>query len=130
MSMDVEVTINKKYIEAIVAGEYNIQQAIDKFSLVLSACLLSGLSKVLIDYRNLAGEVYAVQEMLYAKKIIAQIKSYAQLESENLRFAYVGKVPQVSTYNPGLEMAECEYIKAIVTDDIDKAFQWLELERN
>ena len=65
MSLEVEIIQNKEYVEAIVSGEYDMQEAVDKFPIVLSACQITGLSKVLIDFRKLQRKIYAVQKIMY-----------------------------------------------------------------
>ena len=63
MSLEVEIIKHKEYVEAIVSGEYVLQEAVDKFSIVLSSCKISGLLKVLIDSRKLQGDIHAVQKI-------------------------------------------------------------------
>lgn len=125
MSLEVEIIQHKEYVEAIVSGEYDTQEAVNKFPLVLSACQIAGLSKVLIDFRKLHGDIYAVQKIMFAQQAIVQIRNYFASEGKDLQIAYVGKAPQVSTYEPGLEMAEREGMQAIVIEDINEAFEWL-----
>jgi len=125
MPLEVETIQHKEYVEAIVSGEYDMQEAVNKFPIVLSACQIAGLSKVLIDFRKLHGDIYAVQKIMYTQQVIDQIKDYFASGGKDLQFAYVGKAPQVSTYEPGLEIVEREGIQGIVTDDIDEALKWL-----
>jgi len=125
MSFKVAIIRHKEYVEAIVSGEYDMQEAVDKFTLVLGACQITGLSKVVIDFRKLHGDIYAVQKIMYTQQVIDKIKNYFASGGKDLQIAYVGKAPQVSTYEPGLEMAEREEIQAIVTDDINEAVEWL-----
>jgi len=125
MSLEVEIIQHKEYVEAIVSGEYDTKEAVNKFPLVLSACQIAGLSKVLIDFRKLHGDIYAVQKIMFAQQAIDQIRNYFASEGKDLQIAYVGKAPQVSTYEPGLEMAEREGMQAIVIEDINEAFEWL-----
>ena len=129
MSLEVEIIQHKEYVEAIVSGEYDMQEAVDKFALILSTCQITGLSKVLINFRKLHGKIYAVQKIIYTHQVIDKIKNYFASRDKDLQFAYVGKAPQISTYEPGLEIAERERIQAIVTDDINEAFEWLGVKK-
>ncbi|MHA2061302.1 MAG: hypothetical protein ACW963_03315 [Candidatus Sifarchaeia archaeon] len=129
MSLEVEIIQHKEYVEAIISGEYDMQEAVNKFPPVLSACQIVGLSKVLIDFRKLHGDIYAVQKIMYTQQVLGQVKDYFATRSKDLQFAYVRKAPQVSTNEPGLEMAEREGIQVIVTDDINEAFEWLGLNK-
>ena len=129
MSLEVVIIRHKEYLEAIVSGEYNLQEALHKFSRVLLACKIADLSKVLIDFRKLHGDIYAVQKIIYSHKVIGQVKDYFASKGKDLKFAYVGKAPQVSTYKPGLEMAEKEGMQAIVSVDINGALEWLGVKK-
>ena len=129
MSLEVEIIRHNEYVEAIVTGEYDHQEAIDKFPIVLTACKIEDFSKVLIDFRKLDGDIYAVQKIMYSLKVIDQIRYYFASKSKDMQFAYVGKAPQVSTYEPGLEIAEIEGIQAITTVDINEALKWLGVEK-
>ena len=129
MSLKVDIIQHKEYVEANVSGEYDMQEAIDKFSMVLNACKISSRPKVLVDFRELDGNIYAVQKIIYSLKVIDKIYNYFASRGKDLQFAYVGKAPQVSTYEPGLEIAERQAIQAIVTDDINEAFEWLGVKK-
>jgi len=125
MSLELEVIQHKEYVEAIVSGEFDLQDAVDKFQNIIITCKIAGLSKVLIDYRELEGDILALQKIICSFQVIEQIKLYFESESRNIQFAYLGKAPQVSSYKPGLEIAKMEGIQAIVTVDINEAYEWL-----
>jgi hypothetical protein len=129
MSLEVDIIRHKEYLEVIVSGDYDMEEAIDEFSFVLSACKITGLSKVLIDFRKLHGEIYSIQKIVYSLQIVGQIKDYFASKGKDLQFAYVGKTPQVSKYKPGLEIAEREGIHAITSIDINEAFEWLGVKK-
>ncbi len=129
MSLEVEIIQHKEYVEAIVSGEYDMQEAVDKFLIVISALQIAGLSKVSIDFRRLHGKIYALQKIMYTEQVLGQVKNCFGSRGKDLQFAYVGKAPQVSTYEPGLEMVEREGIQAIVTYDINEAFEWLGVKK-
>ena len=125
MSLGVEVIQHKEYVEAIVSGEFDLQDAVDKFQVIIITCKISGLSKVLIDFRELEGDILALQKIICSFQVIEQVKLYFESKSSDIQFAYVGKAPQVSSYKPGLEIAKMEGIQAIVTVDINEAYEWL-----
>lgn len=129
MSLEVEIIQHKEYVEAIVSGEYNMQDAVDKFQPILITCKYTGLSKVLIDYRKLQGDIFALQKIFCAFQTIELIKLYFASKSKDMKLAYLGKIPQVSTYKPGLRIAEIEDIQAIVTVDINEALEWLGVKK-
>lgn len=125
MSLEVQIIQHEDFVEAIVSGEYDMQEAIDKFPIILSSCQVADLTKILIDFRNLDGKIYAIQKIIYAHHVIDKIRQYFTSRDKNIQFAFVGKPPQISTYEPGIEIVEREGMQAIVTDDINEAFEWL-----
>jgi len=131
MSIEQEIIRHKKYIEIIASGEFDLRDAINNIPTVMHSCRLSGLSKVLIDYRKLNGDIFAVEKIIYAQESIDQYKNHLASGGKKLQFAYAGKIPQVSTYKPGLEAAASEGIKEVfVTDDIDEAYKWLGVKKS
>ena len=125
MSLGVEVIQHKEYVEAIVSGEFDLQDAVDKFQVIIITCKIAGLSKVLIDFRELEGDILALQKIICSFQVIEQVKLYFESKSSDIQLAYLGKAPQVSSYKPGLEIAKMEGIQAIVTVDINEAYEWL-----
>lgn len=69
-----------------------------------------------------------MQKIMYTQQIIDQVKAYITSEGKDMQFAYVGKAPQVSTYEPGLEIVEQDGMQAIVTDDLKTALEWLNIK--
>lgn len=129
MPLEVDIIPQKEYLKVIVSGDYDMQEAIDEFSFVLSACKITGLSKILIDFRKLHGEIYSIQKIIYSLQIVGQVKDYFASKGKDLQFAWVGKTPQVSKYKPGLEIAEREGIQAMLSVDINEAFEWLGVKK-
>jgi hypothetical protein len=125
MTLEVGIIRHNEYVEAIVSGDYDMKEAVDKFQQVIFVCYTARLSKVLIDFRQLHGDIYAVQKIMYTHQVIDQVKNYLASGGNPLQVAYVGKAPQVSTYEPGIEIADREGIQAIITVDINEAFEWL-----
>ena len=125
MSTEQEMIHHKEYLEVIASGVFNLEDAIDYMPSVMHACRLNGLSKVLIDYRKLNGDIPVIEKIIFAQETIETYKYHLASRGKELKFAFAGKVPQVSSYKPGLEIAKKEGIQAIVTDDINEAFKWL-----
>ena len=129
MSLEVEIILHENYVEALVKGPHEMHEERDRFPLILSACKLAGLSKVLIDCRKIHGEIYTIQKMLYAKKVIDHMKAYIASGGKKLQIAYVGKKPQLSNHEPALDMAIREGMQVIVTDDINRAYEFLGVKK-
>lgn len=129
MSLEVQIIQHEDFVEVLVSGEYDLQEAVDKFPLILSTCQITGLRKVLIDFRKLLGKIYAVQKIIYTHQVIDKVKNYFASSGQEIQFAFLGKAPQISTYEPGLKIVEIERMRAIVTDDMNEAFEWLGVKK-
>ena len=66
MALNGEFVQHTEYLEIIVTGMYDMEEAIDKFPLVLAACRDAKIAKTLIDFRKLGGDVYATEKVMYA----------------------------------------------------------------
>jgi hypothetical protein len=53
--MKVETHQEDDYLVFFVTGTYDLNEAVEKFPLALTACRQTGISKALIDYRDLEG---------------------------------------------------------------------------
>ncbi|MDP6414152.1 MAG: hypothetical protein QGG54_03845 [Gammaproteobacteria bacterium] len=72
--------------------------------------------------------MFAVQKILYSHQIYEQIKDIMGHNANKMRIAYVGKAPQVSTYEPGLDVIKDLDIQAIVTTELVEAHEWLDIQ--
>ena len=68
--LDVRFEEHDTYLEAIVGGTYDLQEAIDWFPSVLSACKRMNVSKVLIDYSALEGVPAAICVEIREKRVL------------------------------------------------------------
>lgn len=125
MSLDVKTNQYEEYLEVIVTGQYDMQDAIDKFPQVLDTCRLSGLSKVIIDFRELQGLPAATEKVIYAFGVEKHYVEHLSSGGQALQVAYVGKAPFVSTYEPGVEIAQSSGLPFRLFENINEAFEWL-----
>ena len=125
MSAEQVMIQHKEYIEVLASGVFNLEDAIDYMPSVMHACRLKDLSRILIDYRKLEGNIPAIEKIIFAQETIETYKYHLASRGKELKFAFAGNAPQVSSHKPGLEIAKREGIHAIVTDDINEAFNWL-----
>ena len=73
MSLNIKIIQHDFFLEVVVTGTYDMQDAINRFPSVLSICRLTGLSKVLIDFRNLSGIPEATEKIIYTFRNTRQI---------------------------------------------------------
>jgi len=129
MSLEGEIVQHEEYVESIVSGEFDLQEVVNKFRPVLSACQSAGLLKVLSDFRKLDGDIYVFEKIIYTLQAMGIIQDIFGPRHNDLQLAYVGTARQVSTYKPGLEIAKKVGIQAIVTDNMNEALEWLGVKK-
>ena len=127
MSLNVRIEQFPKYLRVIVTGNYDLQEAINRFPSVLSVCLLTGLNKVLIDYRELQGLQAATEQALYTFGIQEQYNDYLIKGGEELRIAYVANTP-LTSFEPGVNIVKNSNYSWALFSDMEAACEWLGIE--
>ncbi len=125
MALNVEFVQHTEYLEIIVTGTYDMEDAIDKIPRVLAACRNTKITKALIDFRRLGGIAHATEKVLYAWKIEEHYRNHLSTGGQNLQIGYVGQSPLVSTYEPGVEIVESMGLPFALFEDSRKALEWL-----
>ena len=120
MALDIEIIQHDAFLEAVVTGSYNLQDAIDRFPHILS-----GLSKVLIDFRKLTGIPATTEKIIYAFGIQDHYNSHISTGGQELMVAFVGSAPFVTTYEPELKIAKDSNMPFDLFTDIAEAHKWL-----
>lgn len=130
MATDVDITPHEEYLEVVVSGEHDLEEAIGRFPRVIAACRITGQSKVLIDFRGYYGTPAAIQRILYILGIHEQYTEHIASGGHPLRIAFVGSPPHVGgTYDPGLEIGKDLGLPWELFTDIEKAYEWLDVPR-
>ena len=125
MALNIKIVHNDDNLEVVVTGSYDMREAINRFPLVLSVVRFTGVSKVLIDFRDLAGIPAATEKILYAFGIQEHYEDYISAGGHAIKVAYVGKEPIVNTFEPGLEVAQDTNMPFNLFTTIDEAYEWL-----
>lgn len=128
MSLNVEFINNGDYLEVKATGKYSLEEAIKHFPKVLDTCADLDLTKVLIDYSKLQGNIYALQKILYTDQTIFILKKHYAETGKDIKFAYLGGA-HVSEYEPGQELADIKGMQSITTNDINEALSWLDVKK-
>ena len=106
-----------------VTGSYDLSEAIERFPMVIAACRQTGVSKVLIDYRDLDGEIGAAQDILYAQAVLEFYKQHRLSGGRPLGIVFLG--PELKPWSDGEEIVKNEGPEVLVTIDYDEASDWL-----
>jgi hypothetical protein len=125
MALNVEFVEHTEYLEIIVSGTYDMEDAIDKFPQVLTACRNTKLAKALIDFREMGDTELATEKLLYAWKVEEHYKNHLSTGGQKLQIAYVGPPGPAGTYEAGVEYAESKGLPLALFDDSRKAIEWL-----
>ena len=128
MALDMKVIQHNKYLEIIISGIFDLNDAVDKFPKLLAACRSTGLQNILIDFRAIEGEPKATEKVLYTLGIQNHYQKYISSGGEPLKLAFVGKAPFVSDYEPGEMVAQNENLPFNLYTNIDEAFKWLNVK--
>jgi hypothetical protein len=125
MALDVKFEERPDYMLVSVSGEYDMEEAIERFAVVIAACRRLNLTKVLIDFRTLPGERAMVQQVMYAMGVGGLHQQHLSASGTPLRVAYVGDASVVKPSNPGLDVVKGYGMDALVTANLDEAVDWL-----
>ena len=126
MAINVAMTEHPDYLEVVVSGTYDQQQAVNRFPAVITACRQSGISKVLIDHPDMEGAPPATDEIHHALKVPDQYDVHVAYGGDELVPAYVGSPSGVGPrYGAGLKVAKGRSQRAGVFTNIGNASAWL-----
>lgn len=102
MAIIIDTKRHKDFLEIIVTGSYDLNQAINKFSQIYLYCNIAGLQKVLIDYRELQKNTGDTEKYLFGAGIADSYNNYLSSGgmSCNLLFSH----PQLLLTNLGSKL--------------------------
>jgi hypothetical protein len=126
MALEIETIQHNDYLEVVVSGPYDFNDAVNKFPYVLDLCRITGLKKVLIDFRKISNEGGGTEKTLYALSVEDFYQKYLNSGGHELQFAYVG--PSISSYEPGMEIAQQSELPFKLFDKRNEALEWLNVK--
>ena len=125
MAISVLIKQHDDFLEVLVGGNHDMQEAVDRFPHVLAVCRLTRITRVLINYRELQGVPAATEKIIYAFGVMDHYREHLSSCGMKLRVAYVGGALQVSSYEPGLQIARDEGLPFELFTDVEQARKWL-----
>ena len=129
MALEYKAVQHTDYFEIIVFGDYNLKEATNNYPLLISACRQTGISKILIDYREIKGVILATQKTLFSYSNLELYRNHLATGGQEIQTAFVGSPPLVSTFEPGIELAKNNGLAVEIFTEIDKATIWLGVEK-
>jgi hypothetical protein len=128
MGYQLDVELRETYLYLSLTGDYDPDQALRDFGRLLDACTESGLSKVVIDIRDLRNNIVNIIDRYeYIKAVNKQYVDYRKRGGGILRIAYVAS-GEIFTLQDNFNetVAENFGFPAIETSDFDEALRWLD----
>jgi len=127
MAINIETIKHDDFLEFVVTGSHDLNEAIEKLSQILDVCKLTGLKKVLIDYRELIYPVGGTEKTLYAFGTEDLYRKYLESGGRELQIAYLA--PMVHTFEPGAEIGKkVESLQFELFDKLNEALEWLDIQ--
>jgi hypothetical protein len=68
MSFDVKIEHKKSFILATFSGDFDLEDALEKFNEILEAASEKNVSKILIDHRKISSQKSFIDEATYAEE--------------------------------------------------------------
>ena len=124
-----QVRIEGPLFHVSLAGETTGPQAEEMYRAVLRECVAGGCSKMLIDCRELSGELSTVDRFWFGK-VVADENAALQADGSGrqVRVAVVGRLPLLDERRFGRTVATNRGAAVEVTEDLEAAYRWLGLD--
>jgi hypothetical protein len=119
-----EIRFEGSLCYVLLAGEMNGRRAEQLYREVLRECVAGGRSRMLIDCRELSGEL-STTDRYSLGKVVAEENAVAMAGGAQVRVAMVGRDPIVDRHRFGETVAINRGAAVKVTYDLESAYRWL-----
>jgi hypothetical protein len=127
--MPYELEPRHTYLLVSVHGPVDLREGRAVLTAALRACAEHGLSKVLIDARSVEGGLSVLDRYDYADFMSRQLgPGIGAGGLLGVRIAAVGREPLISPGRLGETVAANRGVDLKITDSMDEALEWLEVE--
>lgn len=131
MSMIVDITPAKGFLNVRASGEFSLAEATDVTVRIFSELSRLPLRKVLLDWRQLKGEPSLVERYIFSVAASEQLlRAYDAGECRGVRFALVGEEPLIDNRRFGETVALNRSVNVMVTTNLEEALLWFEVDQN
>ena len=128
MAIRIKIVQVNELLEVIVGGEYDVEEALDRFPLVLEASRLADTSKILIDFSGLRDFPSVEEDAAYTMGVLSHYRQYRMSGGRELMIAYLGTSSLMKSWTPGPDIVKKEGVDIELFTDRNKAFAWLGLD--
>ena len=126
MALTTKTELRKEYLYVLIEGGFEYLSALQTTDIILETCAKHEVTKVLIDFRRVIGQITDIERFHYAE--VSTDKYHKQLEAglvKKCRFVWVGKPPQLDPKKFGESVALNRGLIVRVTPDMEHAFVFL-----
>jgi hypothetical protein len=129
MSMMVDITPDKGFLHVLVTGNFSLEESNNTITRIYQALVQHALHKVLVDFRQTEGDPTTLERFFHAEFVAKEMYRFADDGSTRFtQFAYVGTEPMIERSRFGETVALNRGVIIKVTDNMDEAQRWLEID--
>jgi hypothetical protein len=130
MAMSIKAAIGPDFLYVRAGGEFSLEEATKRFSMVMDLVITNNSHQVLFDGRDIVGEPTAIDRFYYAAFVsdsVERLRQEGWIENPP-RFAYVLKEPVLDPMRLGETVARKRNLNLKAFDDLEKAAIWLKID--
>jgi hypothetical protein len=129
ITMLIKVTAEPRFLRVIASGEFTPAEAEKTFLEVIDGVAMHKTGKVLFDGREVVGEPTIIQRFYYGNFAARAVARYAAETGRPApQFAFVLEEPVLDPNRFGEKVARNRGMNIRVFDNLEAAFNWLQLE--
>jgi hypothetical protein len=126
--MEITIEVRADHVHVLARGEFDMDEAINRFPEVLAFCAVNSLTRVLVDYRAVDAAAVNTQRVIYLTSIGERYALYKEGGGAPLSIAFVGPEAMISQDGFGEEAAETLGLRIKATTEMAAAVEWLGIE--
>jgi len=112
------------YLQVTVTGQFNLVQAQEHFTQIVTAAEEHQLTRILVDYRAMKGPISILDRYNYAKYASDLLTSRRLVNV--MKFAYVGMDLAEGAGGFGVTVAANRGVRVELFNELKPAIEWLE----
>ncbi len=123
-----EIKSLEDHLLVLATGEYDLDEALKGFTLVLGACKITGHTRVLVDFSCMEGIPRASEKVVYALGAAQHYEDHLKTGGQDLTIAYLGAATALNSYEPGLDIVQQRNLPIRLFHSREDACHWLKIE--
>jgi hypothetical protein len=129
MGMRVDIKSNSCFLGVRMSGDFFFDESVDIITRIYQALSQHSQQKVLVDFRHVKGEPEMFERFLIAVFLASEMDRFSGVGvSRSTLFAFLGTEPMIDKGRLGETVAINQGINVKVTESIEVALRWLEID--